>query len=65
VAPKKAIVKKDLKSQGGSQEMACDGRANFLIATIQVNLVPNHGGEGSPNSPELFLLKFFAISLPS
>jgi len=31
--------------------------------TVQVNLVPKCG-EGSTNSPKLFLLKFFTFSLP-
>jgi len=40
--PKKAIVKKDLKSRVAVKN-GCDGRlmAKFLIMTIQVNLVPN------------------------
>jgi len=42
VAPKKAIVKKDVKSKVAAKN-SCDGMltAKILITTIQVNLVPN------------------------
>jgi len=42
VAPKKAIVKKDVKSKVAARN-CCDGRlkTNSLITTFQVNLVPN------------------------
>jgi len=54
-------VKKDQPRNG------CDGRlmAKILITTIQVNLVPNPSGEGTTNLPELLLIQFFAINLPS
>jgi len=42
-APKKAIVKKDVKSKMAAKN-GCDGKliAKILITTIQVDLVPNH-----------------------
>jgi len=47
----------------------CNGRliAKILISTIQVNLccLSMFHYDLTPNSPELLLLKFFAISLPS
>jgi len=65
VAPKKAIVKKDVKSNVAAKS-GCDGRpiAKILKTTIQVNLVPNRSEtwRGNTNSAELALL---AISLPS
>jgi len=53
--PKKAIVKKDLKSKVVAKKWF-DGRliAKILIKTIQVNLVPNP--EGNTNLSELSLL---------
>jgi len=64
VAPKKAIVKKDVKSKMAAKN-GCDGRliAKILISTIQVNLVPNRSETwgGNTNSAELVLLKFLLL----
>ena len=44
-APKKAMVKKDVKSKVAAKN-GCDGRlmVKILIATIQVNLMPRPSG---------------------
>jgi len=64
VAPKKAIVKKDVKSKVAAKN-GCDGRliAKILIMTIQVDLMPNHSEtwRGNTNSAELSLLKFLLL----
>ena len=59
-APKKAMVKKDVKSKVAAKN-GCDGRlmVKILIATIQVNLMPRPSGT---NSPELSLLKFLPLT---
>jgi len=63
--PKKFIVKKDVKSK----VVACDGRliAKFLIATIQVNLVPNpcETWRRRHKFTWIVLIKNFTISLSS
>jgi len=59
VAPKKAIVKTDVKSKVAAKKcLDCRLMAKNLRTKIQVSLVPNHG-EGSTNSPELPLLNFY------
>ena len=52
--PKKAMVKKDVKSKV-RQRNGCDDSlmATILITTIQVNLVSNPSGGGNANLPEL------------
>jgi len=65
VTPKKAIVKKDVKSKVAAKN-GCDGRliAKSLITTIQVNLVPNRSetGRGNTNSTKLALLKCLLLA---
>jgi len=55
VTPKKAIVKKDVKSKAAAKN-GCDGKLieKILITTIQVDLVPNcsETWRGNTNSAE-------------
>jgi len=61
-APKKAIVKKDVKSKVVTKKWLDSWlMAKNLIMTIQVNLVPNPS-EATPNSLELLLLKFLLLT---
>jgi len=61
--PKKAIVKKDVKSKMVAKKWL-DGRlmAKILIMTIQVNLVPN---PSETWQHKFTFINTFAISLPS
>jgi len=70
VAPKKAIVKKDVKSKVAAKRNGCDCRliAKILTTTIQANLcyLLHISLRFGTKSLELSLLKkIFAINLPS
>jgi len=63
--PQEGHCEKDVKSRVAAKN-GCDGRliAKILIATIQVNLVPNRSEiwRGNTNSAELVLLKFLLLA---
>jgi len=64
-SPKKAIVKKDVKSKVAAKN-GCDGRliAKILITAARLNLVAfsMFHYDSAPNSPELSLLKFLLLA---
>ena len=64
-APKKAIVKKDMKSKVAAKN-GCDGRliAKILMTTIQLNLCCLYmfHYDSVPNPNELSLLKFLLLA---
>ena len=68
VAPKKAIVKKGVKS-GWQPRNGCDGSliAEILIMTIWVKLVPNPNKtwRRQQNFTWIFIIKLFAMNLRS